>query len=320
MKEPLISVLIPAYNHERYVEDAVRSVLAQDRSRIELIVVDDGSTDGTWGVLQGLRAECASRLERVKMEQQENRGTAETVQRLLSLARGDYVGILASDDQYLPGALMALSAVLLRNPDVGVVVGENELMDENGRRCYWDGDRRTVYDSAQAVYRTLNELRESFHDISRRHPGYGTYRELLGSNHIANGYLIRRSCLDRTVLPSHSTPLEDWWMMLQLSKISRIVSVDVPTFRYRWHAGNTIRQSKLIDAYAIADLQEEERLLVRTCDRRHFKMFAEQYGECRARYGLPPAFHYVRYRTWHASVVVVSVFGLSFVFSRRLVK
>ena len=309
MKEPLISVLMPAYNHERYVEGAVRSVLAQDWPRIELLVVDDGSGDGTWDVLQRLRAECENRLERVEMRRQENCGVSETIRRMLDLAHGEYVGFLASDDQYLPGALSTLFGVLAGDPGIGVALGENGLMDENGRRCYWDADRRTVYDPAQAAYRTLNELRESFHGISRRHPGYGTYRELLRSNHIANGYLIRRSCLDRTVLPSHSTPLEDWWMMLQLSKISRIVSIDVPTFRYRWHAGNTIRQSKLIDSYTIADLQEEERVLCETGDRRHLLQYLDVYGKVLddRRHGFWK--RKVRYATGFAFIEMRSFFG-----------
>ena len=278
MKLPLISVLIPAYNHERYVEEAVRSVLAQDWPRIELIAVDDGSRDGTWAVLQGLRAECEGRLERVEMERQENRGTAETVRRLFGLARGEYVGILASDDQYLPGALTALSAVLSRNPDVGVAVGENELMDERGRRCYWDGDRRTVYDSARAVYRTLNEQMASIDGISGRHPGYGTYRELLRSNHIANGALIRRRCLERAASLTSAAPLEDWWMMMQLSKVTRMVATSVRTFRYRWHSTNTVKDTSRMELYFRLNLREEERVLFRNRDWSHLSQYLEVFG------------------------------------------
>ena len=279
MSSPLISILMPSYNHENYVEDAVRSVLAQDWPRIELVVVDDGSRDGTWDVLQRLRAECESRLERVEMERQGNRGTAETVCRLLSQAHGDYVGILASDDQYLPGALTALSAVLSRNPDVGVVVGENELMDANGRRCYWDSDRRIVYDPAQAVYRTLNEQMASINGVSGRHPGYGTYRELLVSDHVANGALIRRRCLDRTVPLSRSTPLEDWWMMMQLSKVTRMASIDIPTFRYRWHDGNAVKDAEQMERYFQANVKAEEQVLCDAGDWRHLLQYLGIFGK-----------------------------------------
>ena len=309
MSSPLISILMPSYNHENYVEDAVRSVLAQDWPRIELVVVDDGSRDGTWDVLQRLRAECESRLERVEMERQGNRGTAETVCRLLSQAHGDYVGILASDDQYLPGALTALSAVLSRNPDVGVVVGENELMDANGRRCYWDSDRRIVYDPAQAVYRTLNEQMASEHGVSGTHPGFGTYAELLRSNHIANGALIRRSCLEAIEPCSAETPLEDWWIMLQLAKVTRMVSVDAPTFRYRWHATNTVRKSDLMLNYYYRNLAAEERLLFRARDWKSHDAYLGVYGFFRRRRGIRWLFRRSRYATYTAKIIVYELFG-----------
>ena len=278
MKEPLISILIPSYNHERYVEGAVRSVLAQDWPRIELIVVDDGSKDGTWAVLQDLRAECESRFERVELRRQENCGTAETVRRLLELSCGEYVGILASDDQYLPGALSALASALARDSGIGVAVGENELMDGDGRRCYWDADRRAVYDPTRAVYRTLNEQMASIDGVSGRHPGYGTYRELLRSNHIANGALIRRRCLDLTVPLSSDAPLEDWWMMLQLSKVTRMVSIDVPTFRYRWHGGNAVKDAQRMNRFFRANVKAEEQLLCATGDRRHLLAYLDVFG------------------------------------------
>ena len=56
-----ISILIPAYNHEKFVEGCVRSVLKQDWPSVELLVVDDGSKDATWAKLQGLRVECERR-------------------------------------------------------------------------------------------------------------------------------------------------------------------------------------------------------------------------------------------------------------------
>jgi len=70
----LISVAMPAYNHARYVEAAVRSVLEQDWPRLELVVIDDGSSDATWEVFQHLRPECEARCERAVMMRQANAG------------------------------------------------------------------------------------------------------------------------------------------------------------------------------------------------------------------------------------------------------
>lgn len=278
MKEPLISVLIPSYNHERYVEAAVRSVLAQDWPRIELIVVDDGSKDGTWDVLQRLRAECERRFERLVLERQPNRGTCATVGRLLGLARGEFVALFASDDMYLPGAFSTLVPLLMRNQGIGVAVGENGLMDANGRTCYWDADRRTVYDPSAAAFRTLNEQMASVDGVSGRDRAFGTYRALLRSNHVANGAVIRKRCLDAVESATPEAPLEDWWMMMQLSKVTRMVSTSVRTFRYRWHPTNTVKDKARMELYFRLNLRKEEQVLFQNRDWNHLSQYLEVFG------------------------------------------
>ena len=126
MNVPLISILIPAYNHERYVKTCIRSVLDQDWPRIELIVIDDGSKDGTWSELQRVREECERRCERVVFETQSNRGTCVTGNRLYGLMRGDFNMTVASDDALAgPGSLRALVTPMLKNRKIVAVVGQN---------------------------------------------------------------------------------------------------------------------------------------------------------------------------------------------------
>ncbi|MCB2214869.1 glycosyltransferase family 2 protein [Desulfofustis glycolicus] len=94
MTEPLISVVIPAYNHELFVGAAVDSVLGQSCADLELIVVDDGSTDRTGEVVQGFTD------QRLRYFYQENQDAFNTINRGISLARGRYIAILNSDDLY----------------------------------------------------------------------------------------------------------------------------------------------------------------------------------------------------------------------------
>ena len=248
---PLISVLIPAYNHERYIGDCVRSVMTQDWARMELLIVDDGSTDGTWQRIQELanEAQKSGKFERVEIATQENRGTCETLNRLCSMARGDVIATIASDDMYLPGALSALMKPLQEDEAVGVVVGQNELMDSEGRRCFWDEARDIHYDTEGVRYATFNQFLEKETGVNANSERFGKYEELLKANHIANGYLIRRSSLDRVLPFRKEAPLEDHWLHLQLSKICKYRSIDAHTFCYRWHAMNTIRQSAKISRY-----------------------------------------------------------------------
>ena len=312
--QPLVSVLIPAFNHGRYVAEAVRSVIAQDWRRIELVVVDDGSRDDTWEVLESLRADCEARFERTVMLRQENRGTCATLGRLFAEARGDFIGLLASDDMYRPAAVSTLLPLLLADPAVGLAVGRNDLMDDAGRTCYWDAQRNTVYDQEKAVYRTLNEQMASEHGVSGTHPGFGTYAELLRSNHIANGALIRRSCLEAIEPCSAETPLEDWWIMLQLSKVTRMVSADAPTFRYRWHTTNTVKNADRMLDYFFRDLAAEERLLFRMRDWSRLDEYLGVYGIERRQRDFCRVFRRIRHVTLTAKIIVYEVLWFRFRF------
>jgi glycosyltransferase involved in cell wall biosynthesis len=97
MPDPAVSVVIPSYNHARYIGRAVDSVLSSTFTDLELVIVDDGSTDDTLEVLRPYR----SRPE-VKVRTQENRGAHAALNVGLSLARGRLLFVLNSDDAYHP--------------------------------------------------------------------------------------------------------------------------------------------------------------------------------------------------------------------------
>jgi len=102
MAAPLISVVIPAYNHEGFVGPAVESVLGQSCDDLELVVVNDGSTDRTGDVVQSYTD------RRLRYYHQENQDAYNTINRGISLAKGQYIAILNSDDLYTPDRLETL--------------------------------------------------------------------------------------------------------------------------------------------------------------------------------------------------------------------
>ena len=102
-RRPRISVLIPAYNHAAYIDAAIASVLVQDWPDIELLVLDDGSTDDTLEVAQ--RAVSGERRVRCRLDRQDNAGVSATLNRLMEMADGDALAILNSDDAYVAGRL-----------------------------------------------------------------------------------------------------------------------------------------------------------------------------------------------------------------------
>lgn len=100
-----VSVIIPSYNHGHFLRDTVASVLAEQDVDLELIVIDDGSRDDSWAILQELAATDA----RLRIYTQSNQGAHATINRGLALARGQFLSILNSDDRYVPGRLSQLA-------------------------------------------------------------------------------------------------------------------------------------------------------------------------------------------------------------------
>lgn len=127
---PLVSVVIPAYNHEAYVQQAIESVLAQDYREIELIVVDDGSRDRTWEQICELRNRTTRPFKAIR---QENAGVSKTLNRGIAESSGAFIGLLASDDYYLPGKISRQVALLANGgPDVALVHASALLDYQNG--------------------------------------------------------------------------------------------------------------------------------------------------------------------------------------------
>lgn len=126
MKQPLVSIVIPAYNHGGYVEEAVRSVLGQDYPNIELIVIDDGSTDETSSVLDRVPG-TFTRLT------QQNQGQAKTLKNGWELAKGDFIGYLSADDTLAPSAIRKSVAALTVHGNAVVSYCDFNLIDPKSR-------------------------------------------------------------------------------------------------------------------------------------------------------------------------------------------
>ena len=123
----LVSVVIPVFNGAPFVAHAVASVRLQSVRDVEVIVVDDGSTDGTQAVLAGLQ-----RTQSIVWFQQDHGGPARSRNRGIAAASGEYVALLDCDDVWLPGKLEAQMNLLHDRPDVGVVHTDYEVVDEHG--------------------------------------------------------------------------------------------------------------------------------------------------------------------------------------------
>lgn len=117
MSNPLVSVIVPTYNCAPFVEAAIGSVLSQGYAPMEVVVVDDGSTDGTPQVLERFG-------DRIRVFTQANSGPARTRNRAIREARGEYLAFLDGDDLWLPGHTEALMSWVRREPAAKVVFGD----------------------------------------------------------------------------------------------------------------------------------------------------------------------------------------------------
>lgn len=119
---PLVSIVVPSYNHASYLREAIDSVLAQDYRRIELIVIDDGSTDDSPEILHSYGS-------RFHWEVRANQGQVVTLNRGWLMSRGDILAYLSADDVLLPGAVTASVRALEDNPDAVLAYCDFNLID-----------------------------------------------------------------------------------------------------------------------------------------------------------------------------------------------
>ena len=127
---PLVSVIVPAYQGERYIEEALRSALDGTIRDIEVIVVDDGSTDATAAIAERLAADD----DRVRFVRQGHRGASAARNTALAMARGRWAALLDQDDVWLPRRLERQLAFLAGNPDVAVLGTYGWHIGPTGRR------------------------------------------------------------------------------------------------------------------------------------------------------------------------------------------
>jgi glycosyltransferase involved in cell wall biosynthesis len=216
-----VSLIIAAFNHARFLPVALDSALAQTLAGVEVIVVDDGSTDDTPAVLSRY-------TDRIRVIRQANRGLAAGRNAGLAVARGTYVSFLDADDVVTPTKLAEQVALLEAAPTVG-----------------W-----TYCDVLIETVATGHEMRasERFGYGGRALDGW-LFPELIHGNFIpAIAPLIRRTALDSAGgFDDRLTALEDWDLWLRLSLVAEARYSPAVLVRYRVHPGGMSEDRSRMD-------------------------------------------------------------------------
>jgi len=218
MQTSLTSVVIPTYNRAGYLPLTVESALAQEGVEVEVIVVDDGSTDDTAAVVNRQRESWG---ERFRYVWQENAERCVARNHGLRLARGEFVAFLDSDDLWRPNHLRSCVEALRKNPNAAAAYAEHGLIDAEGRVIH-ARDARPAY-TGDALKREL------------------CLKQLIL---FPTEIVVRRSALDATygspeVFDDEAQMLEDWLLWVTLLRESEFVGTGEPTAWHRLHGGNT---------------------------------------------------------------------------------
>ena len=208
---PRVSVILPTYNRAQFIAEAINSVLSQSYRNFELIVVDDGSVDGTDQIVSCIRD------QRLIFIRQENRGRSHARNTALHLARGELVAFLDSDDLYLPGKLALQVEYMDRYSDAGMIYTSASCIDQDGN------DLQARYRAMHSgkIYRHI----AFFRPVTITLPTVMVRRELLAQ---VGGFDPRMSRFEDT----------DMWR--RLSKKTLIHAIDIDTCKLRTHSSNSL--------------------------------------------------------------------------------
>jgi glycosyltransferase involved in cell wall biosynthesis len=232
-----VSVVMPAYNHERYVVAALDSVVAQTHANVEIIVVDDGSTDATGAMLDDYAARC--RTHALTIVHQANAGAHEAINHGLALARGETIAVMNSDDLYAPTRLERL----LREMDhreAGFAFSNTRFIDDAGLDIeasdpYVKKLQRAIVDGIKAP----------------------DFLYVLVYNNIAistGNFVFRRDLLERIGGFCAMRVCHDWDFLLAASHETPLAFIDEPLYLYRLHGTNTFSSSRVQAAFELEQL------------------------------------------------------------------
>lgn len=255
--QPLVSYVIPAYNHEKYICKSIESVIDQDYNNIELIIINDGSTDKTDEKIKNYLLVCQNRFARFKYISRNNKGLTKTLNEAMKWSKGKYFTGHASDDIVLPSKVSILVKEFEGiDESYAAVFGNAKFIDNNSKEIFlWQKCTQKNYDNFISFQLACRNFDYKDPDL------FGSYKSLLEGNYLPSmSRLMRLDILKKIGGWKENNTIEDWEMWLKLSKKYKFLYVDKILALYRWHEVNSIKtmESKLVED-SIKLLMEEEK-------------------------------------------------------------
>jgi glycosyltransferase involved in cell wall biosynthesis len=225
---PLVSIVVPLYNHAQYIEFALESFLNEGYPRLEVVILDDGSSDNSYEVAKRWLEKNSGAFENTILEQQENQGITKTLNRLVKLSNGQFIATVASDDALLPGGIIARITALESNPTWLAVFADANLIDENGIIL------------AQSAMQNLYQVNKKALLDDR----FRAMELIIRWSACGPTFMARRTAYDSIGWYNENLIFEDRDYYLRLLAQNTLGFIDMPVAFYRSHQNNTIKNTK----------------------------------------------------------------------------
>ncbi|MDD3597278.1 MAG: glycosyltransferase [Sulfuricurvum sp.] len=224
----MVSIIIPSYNHEKYIQRCIDSVLNQTYSDWELIIIDDGSSDSS-NELIGLYTDT-----RIKHVMQENGGAHNAINRGLSLAQGEYLTILNSDDEYHAQRLEKCIRYFSVNADIDLISTWIDVVDAESRKL---GTKQAWHNMEPWEIKNKQKTFASTEDYALN---------ALMSNFVSttSNMIFKRSVYEKVGGMRNLRFTHDWDFLLRVCSDHHCYNLSEPLLNYRIHNTNTISSNR----------------------------------------------------------------------------
>jgi len=258
MDFPLISVIVSCYNHEKYIQECLLSVINQSYRNVELIVINDGSQDKSHEKILQMKELCDKRFKKFVYINKNNEGVAKSLNLGVKISQGDFISFLGSDDVFLPNKLQTLVSEFLRlGSEYAVACGNSHFINEQGKiiaasvkvngivKKYWTFLEYYLRDRI-----TFNLNKE-----------FGNYKSFLEGNYLpAMATLINKNSFLEVGGMDENISIEDYDIWLKLSRRYRFKYIDDVVAYYRVHESNMtkIKKAELLRDSVLLLLREKK--------------------------------------------------------------
>ena len=220
--DSLVTVIIPAYNHENFILDCIESIINQDYENIELIILNDGSTDRTAIKILQYEEKCKKRFQNFMFIDKDNEGVSKTINKGIILSKGDFICIIASDDMMIKGRIK--KQVEFMKDKVSSISCGNSLIIKGNTKTYIP----VISDSLKKMYYNGKQFHNLIIDYFISSPTV----------------MMKKSLIDQIGFYDEKFKIEDWPYYVKVVEKYNIDFIDDYLCYYRIHDHNTQTNKK----------------------------------------------------------------------------